>query len=151
MPAFDPVRLKNDVPLSDIYQEVILDHNKKPRNFAVLNDASHHSHGVNPLCGDDYHLYLKVDPSGTIQNASFQGSGCAISKASASMLTTSIKGKKIEEAEALKDKFLKLVTCGEYADTKELGSLRAFQGVRMFPVRVKCATMIWHALEDALR
>lgn len=149
--TIDPSKLKTQVPLSDIYQEVILDHNKNPRNFSALPDSNRHTHGYNPLCGDDYNLYLKVNPDGTIEKASFQGTGCAISKASASMLTTSVKGKKVAEAEALKDKFLKLVTCGEYADTKELGSLRAFQGVRMFPVRVKCATMIWHALEEALK
>jgi nitrogen fixation NifU-like protein len=108
---------------------------------------------VNPLCGDDYHLYLRLE-GGVIRDAAFQGQGCAISKASASMLTQSVKGKTVGEAETLKDRFLELATRGCTGEVKEpdkLGSLVAFQGIRRFPVRVKCATLVWHALEDALK
>ena len=142
------------IPLDQIYQDVILDHNRNPRNFKEIAGATHHSHGVNPLCGDDYHLYLSVSPDGVVRDAGFQGAGCAISKASASMLTQAVKGKTVQEAGALKDKFITLATRDcvmDVQDPKSLGSLVAFQGVRRFPIRVKCATLIWHALEDALR
>lgn len=143
------------IPLDQIYQEVILDHNRKPRNFRVIPDASHSSHGVNPLCGDDYRLYLKVGGDGMIQDAAFQGAGCAISKASASMLTQAVKGKPVSAAADLKEKFIRLATRGcvasEVPDPDALGSLVAFEGIRRFPIRVKCATLVWHALEDALK
>lgn len=141
------------IPLSEIYQEVILDHNRRPRNFKVLTDASHSSHGINPLCGDDYYLYLKVGAQDVIEEVGFQGTGCAISRASASMLTQAIKGKPVREASALKERFIALATRDcvvGVKDPKILGSLIAFEGVRRFPVRVKCATLIWHTLEDAL-
>lgn len=141
------------IPIDEIYQEVILDHNRKPRNFGGLAQATHSSHAYNPLCGDDFHLYLSVSDEGIVEETAFQGSGCAISKASASMMTQMIKGKSVREAEDLKEKFVALATRGCIAEVKEpkaLGSLIAFQGVRRFPIRVKCATLIWHALEDAL-
>ena len=139
--------------LDKLYQEVILDHNRRPRNFQTLPGATQYSHGFNPLCGDDYHLYLEVDPQGTIQNVGFQGNGCAISKSSASIMTTMIKGKNLAEAEKLKDDFLAMMTqedCPQ-ARKSEVGRLVIFEGVKEFPVRVKCATLIWHALVDALQ
>ncbi len=142
------------LPLEQIYQETILDHNKKPRNFREIAGANKKSHGVNPLCGDDYHVYLKVSPQGMIEDAAFQGTGCAISKASASILTQMVKGKTLAEAGALKDKFVQLVTrdcVTEIKDPQSLGSLVAFEGVRRFPVRVKCATLAWHTLADAIQ
>lgn len=138
--------------LEHLYQEVILDHNKNPRNFKELPDATEYSHGVNPLCGDNYHLYLKVD-KGQIQDIGFTGMGCAISKASASMMTTLVKGKPVEEAEKLKTNFLDMMTLETVPPNikSEAGRMVMFQGVREFPVRVKCATLIWHALNDALK
>ena len=142
------------IPLEQIYQETILDHNRKPRNFKEVPGADKHSHGINPLCGDDYHIYLKTSPDGVISDVGFQGSGCAISKASASMLTQAVKGKKLEEALELKEKFIGLVTrdcVTEKRDPQALGSLMSFEGVRRFPIRVKCATLIWHAMSDAIQ
>jgi nitrogen fixation protein NifU and related proteins len=139
------------IPLDEIYQEVVLDHNRKPRNFKTLSNPSHQSHGYNPLCGDDYQLYLSVDGNGLINEASFQGLGCAISKASASMLTQSVKGKRIEEVLGLKEQFVKMCTQEMRPDEEEnLGDLVIFEGVKKFPIRVKCATMIWHTLANAL-
>ncbi|MBI3251863.1 MAG: SUF system NifU family Fe-S cluster assembly protein [Candidatus Omnitrophica bacterium] len=141
-----------EVKLNDLYQEVILDHNRRPRNFRKPEGATHYSHGRNPLCGDDYHLYLKVDGSGKIESVGFEGSGCAISKSSASMMTSFIEGKPVKDAEALKNQFLRFLTRDPVSeDTRAaVGRLKIFEGVRQFPVRVKCATLIWHALEDAL-
>lgn len=138
--------------LNNLYQEVILDHNKKPRNFKALEAPTHYSHGVNPLCGDDYHLYLQI-ADGVIQDVGFQGSGCAISKSSASLLTTLIKGKTPEEAAKLQENVLYLMTHDQVPEAckKESGRMVIFEGVREFPVRVKCATLIWHALQDALK
>jgi nitrogen fixation NifU-like protein len=138
--------------LRDLYQQVILDHQKKPRNFRALPMANRHAEGFNPLCGDKVHLYLKVE-NGVIKDVGFQGTGCAISTASASMMTESIKGKTPAEAEAIFEKFQKLVTSdsNEAADGgPELGKLEVFSGVREFPVRVKCATLAWHTLRAAL-
>ena len=142
-----------EVKLDDLYQEVILDHNKKPRNYGKLENANAYSHGHNPLCGDDFHLYLYVDPSGTIKKVAFEGQGCAISKSSASLMTTAIEGKSVKEAEALEKSFVGLLTKGEVSDKarESVGKLKFFEGVRQFPVRVKCATLIWHALADALK
>lgn len=139
--------------LSRLYQEVILDHNRRPRNFKEIANATQYSHGRNPLCGDDYHLYLAVDSKGVIQDVGFQGSGCAISKSSASMMTSLIKEKSAAEAERLKDSFLDFMTKDAVLpETKEgVGRLNLFEGVKEFPVRVKCATLIWHALQDALK
>ena len=142
-----------NVKLDDLYQEVILDHNRRPRNFRKLDDANAYSHGVNPLCGDDYHLYLYIDDGGIIKKVGFEGQGCAISKSSASIMTTMIEGKTLAEAEELGKNFVHLITNGEAADTlrSKVGRLKICEGVRQFPVRVKCATLIWHALADALK
>jgi len=136
--------------LSQLYQEVILDHNKKPRNFGKLQDANRHADGFNPLCGDKINLYLKVE-DGVVKDIRFEGSGCAISTASASMMTTSLKGKTVEEAEALFGKFHQMVTGQPGAVSGgDLGKLAVFSGVSEFPVRVKCATLAWHTLHAAL-
>lgn len=137
--------------LEQLYQETILEHNKNPQNFRVLDDCTHCSHGKNPLCGDDYYIYLKVKDN-VIEDASFQGHGCAISKSSASILTTAIKGKTLQETMALKEHFINMITkeCdGNCAAC--LGKLKIFEGVKKYPVRVKCATLIWRALEDAIQ
>lgn len=142
-----------EVKLDDLYQEVILDHNRRPRNFHKLDDANAYSHGVNPLCGDDYELYLSVDNSGIIRKAAFQGQGCAISKSSASILTTMVEGKSLKEAGELKENFIHLLTDPKESENtrSKVGKLKLFEGVRQFPVRVKCATLIWHALADAMK
>ena len=134
--------------LSELYQELILDHNKNPRNFRKLEGANRSAEGFNPLCGDKLTLYLKLE-NGVVADISFQGSGCAISTASASLMTTTLKGKSIEETEALFENFHRLLT-GHSADTARLGKLAAFCGVSEFPVRVKCATLAWHTLRAAL-
>jgi nitrogen fixation NifU-like protein len=135
--------------LSDLYQEVILDHNRRPRNFHVLAGASHSAEGYNPLCGDRLTLYLKVDGD-TIEEVSFEGAGCAISKASASMMTDALKGRSIADADALFDRFHRMVTTPPSEPVEDLGKLSAFAGVREFPVRVKCASLAWHTLKAAL-
>ena len=135
--------------LSDLYQEVILDHNRRPRNFHALAGASHGAEGYNPLCGDRLTLYLKVDGD-TIEEVSFEGAGCAISKASASMMTDALKGRSIAEADALFDRFHRMVTTPPSEPVEDLGKLSAFAGVREFPVRVKCASLAWHTLKAAL-
>lgn len=138
--------------LTDLYQEVILDHNKSPRNFHRLRDANRTAEGYNPLCGDKVTVYVKLNGD-VIQEISFEGSGCAISKASASMMTDSLKGKTAAEAEALFDSVHKMLT-GEMdpkADSLELGKLAVLSGVCNFPARVKCATLSWHTLHAALK
>jgi len=135
--------------LTDLYQEVILDHNKRPRNFGVLADANHSADGYNPLCGDKVHLSLRVDDD-IVTNVAFQGSGCAISKASASMMTDSIKGRSVAEARDLFARFHQMVTTPPDQPTEDLGKLSALSGVREFPVRVKCASLAWHTLKAAL-
>lgn len=133
-----------------LYQELILDHNRKPKNFRVMDHADREVIGNNPLCGDQLTLWLKMDKD-RIADVSFQGQGCAISKASASMMTTAVKGKTRQEAEVLFDKFHDLVTGKlDEAHQKELGALRAFGGVSKFPLRVKCASLAWHTLKSAL-
>ena len=138
--------------LRELYQATILGHNKKPRNFRVIEDASHEADGHNPLCGDQLTLYAKVGPSGTLEDVAFQGSGCAISKASASLMTDHVKGKSLEAIESDFDRFHELVTSSpsEAANTDGLGKLAVFAGVREYPMRVKCATLAWHALRAAL-
>ena len=136
--------------LDDLYQEVILDHNKKPRNFRRLEDANRTAEGFNPLCGDQITVYLVVQ-DGLIRDIAFQGSGCAISKASASLMTSSLKGKSEREAEALFGRFHDLVTSDAPADSDALGKLAVFSGVREFPARVKCASLCWHTLRAALQ
>ena len=137
--------------LSDLYQEVILDHNKTPRNFRAVEGATHSGLGHNPLCGDQLALYVKVE-DGVIRDIGFQGKGCAISKASASLMTEAVKGKTIEEAEALFQRFHDLLTGPPdvKADARSFGKLAVFSGVREFPARVKCATLAWHTLHSAL-
>ena len=141
------------VKLGDLYQEVILDHNRHPRNFGKLADPTVTTHGVNPLCGDDYHLYLKMDDGGVIRQVRFEGQGCAISKSSASLMTAAIAGKSARQAEELKDHFIHLLTDSAVteADRAGVGRLQFFEGVKNFPIRVKCATLIWRALEAALK
>jgi nitrogen fixation NifU-like protein len=136
--------------INELYQEVILDHNREPRNFQKLAGANRQGVGYNPLCGDKVTVYLKLDGD-RIQEVSFLGSGCAISKASASMMTTSVKGKTREEIGQLFEVFHKMVT-GKLDSSKveELGKLKVFAGVSEFPARVKCATLAWHTLEAAL-
>ena len=134
--------------LRDLYQEVILEHSKKPRNYGLLPSANHKAEGYNPLCGDHYTIVVNVE-NGAIAEIAFQGAGCAISKASASMMTQSLKGKTTEEAEALFTRFHDLVT-GHSGDTDALGKLAVFAGVSEFPLRVKCATLAWHAMRAAL-
>jgi nitrogen fixation NifU-like protein len=137
--------------LSELYQQVILDHNKKPRNFRKLDAANRHAEGHNPLCGDQLTVYMQVEGD-VVQDISFEGSGCAISKASASMMTQSIKGKSRQEAEILFNEFHRMVT-GELDQETEphnLGRLTIFSGVREFPARVKCASLSWHTMHAAL-
>ena len=135
--------------LNDLYQEVILDHNKRPRNFRVVESPSHHAEGFNPLCGDQLTLTLRVDGE-TITDVGFQGSGCAISKASASLMTDAIKGKSLPEAQALFQRFHSMVTTPPAEPVENMGKLSVLAGVREFPVRVKCASLAWHTLKAAL-
>ncbi len=137
--------------LSELYQQVILDHNKKPRNFHKLENANRSAEGYNPLCGDHLNVYLRVDDD-QVQEVSFEGSGCAISKASASMMTQAVKGKTKAEAEALFNEFHRMATgeLDEEAEDNHLGKLTIFAGVRDFPARVKCATLSWHTMHAAL-
>jgi nitrogen fixation NifU-like protein len=137
--------------LRDLYQEVILDHSKRPRNFRTLPDADRQAEGYNPLCGDRETIYLKLDGD-LVRDASFQGAGCAISTASASMMTESLKGKNRAEAEALFERFHDLIIGGHNAPPggPALGKLEVFSGVREYPVRIKCATLPWHTMKAAL-
>jgi nitrogen fixation NifU-like protein len=135
--------------LSDLYQDLIKDHSKRPRNFRVLEDANRRLEGYNPLCGDRFTVYLKLEGD-VVKDVAFQGSGCAISTASASIMTQALKGKTRAEAEELFQKFHQLLTTDAPADEEELGKLSVFAGVRRFPVRVKCATLAWHTLRAAL-
>ena len=137
--------------LSELYQQVILDHNKKPRNFRKLENASHTAEGYNPLCGDHLTVYLDLE-NDLVKEVGFEGSGCAISKAAASMMTQAVKGKSKEQAENLFQEFHSMVTgeLNEETEENNLGNLKIFAGVRDFPVRVKCATLPWHTLHAAL-
>ena len=140
-----------DDTLRELYQEVILDHAKHPRHFGKLEHPTHSGQGFNPLCGDRFTIYLDLDGD-SIRDIAFQGSGCAISKASASMMTQSLKGKTKADAEKLFGRFHEMVTGHDApgADQSELGKLAVFSGVSEFPVRVKCATLAWHTLQAAL-
>jgi nitrogen fixation NifU-like protein len=131
--------------LRDLYQEVILDHNRRPRNFGTLPSPNHHAEGYNPLCGDKVTVFLDLQDD-RIQDVAFQGAGCAISTASASLMTEALKGRTVEEARELFHGFHELVTTGAGEDSEELGKLAVFSGVREFPMRVKCATLAWHTL-----
>jgi len=139
--------------LRDLYRELILDHARKPRHFGKLDGATHVAEGINPLCGDKLKLYLQLDDAGQIRDAKFEGSGCAISVASASLLTDSVIG--LSENDAL-EKFAVVISRLTGADREsgaqsDLGKLRALEGVREFPTRVKCATLAWHALHTAIK
>ncbi len=137
---------------SELYQQTILDHNRKPRNFGPLERPTRTCHGHNPLCGDDMTVYVRTDDQGRIEAVSFQGSGCAISKASASMMTQALSGKTVEEARVVFDEFHRMLL-GEFdPETSEhhLGKLKIFKGVREFPSRIKCASLAWHAVHAAL-
>tara|TARA_R110001583_G_scaffold41891_2_gene133188 strand:- start:14508 stop:14960 length:453 start_codon:yes stop_codon:yes gene_type:complete len=138
----------SNADLRDLYQEVIMDHNKKPRNFREMADANHLAHGNNPLCGDTLVVFLKLNGD-VIEDVSFQGSGCAISVSSASMMTEALKGKTLAEAEALYELVHKQMT-GEEIDSSSLGKLAVLSGVKEFPARVKCATLSWHTLHAAM-
>lgn len=136
--------------LRELYQQVILDHNKNPRNYHEMPDATNRVDGYNPLCGDHYTVFLKTDGD-TIREVSFTGSGCAISKASASVMSSTVKGKSKEEADRLFETFHRLVTGDQSGlSAADLGRLAAFSGVSEFPARVKCATLAWHTLRSAL-
>ncbi len=136
--------------LRDLYQEVIFDHYRKPRNFHPLAGANHQAEGYNPLCGDKVTVYLRVE-DGIIEDLSFEGSGCAISTASASLMTEALKGKPVAQVEHLFEDFHRMVTGAEAASPAGLGKLEVLAGVREFPARVKCATLVWHALQAALQ
>lgn len=137
--------------LDELYKQVILDHNKSPRNYGILHQHTHSAEGHNPLCGDHIDIYLEMDGD-KIKDISFSGSGCAISKASASIMTTVMKGKTVEEAKVLFDEFHEVVTSDPTSeiDDTNLGKLSVFCGVREFPARVKCASLAWHTLTNAL-
>ncbi len=139
-----------EAELRELYQQVILDHNSAPRNYGKLEPHTHEAEGDNPLCGDHLHLYLDIE-DGVIKEVKFEGEGCAISKASASVMTTVLKGKTVEEARQLFKRFHDLVTKdGDIPDFDTLGKLAVFAGVRDYPVRVKCASLAWHTLQQAL-
>jgi nitrogen fixation NifU-like protein len=136
--------------LTELYQNVILEHNRSPRNYRVMEDANRSAQGSNPLCGDQVCVWLRMEGD-VIKEATFQGSGCAISRASASLMTAAVIGKTRAEAEALFDRFQRLVT-GRLApqETETLGKLAVFSGVSEFPIRVKCASLAWHAMREAV-
>jgi nitrogen fixation protein NifU and related proteins len=135
--------------LTDLYQEVILDHNRRPRNFRVLDKPSHHAEGYNPLCGDRLDLFVSVEAD-RIADVGFQGSGCAISKASASLMTDAVKGRSLAEVRDLFTRFHRMVTTPPDRAVEDMGKLSVLAGVREFPVRVKCASLAWHTLKAAL-
>ena len=136
--------------LRDLYQEVILDHNKHPHNFGELDGADRHADGYNPLCGDKLAVYVNLDGE-VISDVSFLGSGCAISKASASLMTDAVKGKTLSEARVLFEQFLRLVTDDSVdVESEQMGKLAVFGGVREYPTRVKCASLAWHTLRAAV-
>lgn len=143
--------------LRELYQEVILDHGKNPRNYRELPDASCQAHGDNPICGDKITVYLKLNKDGLIEDASFQGRGCAISQASASMMTEIVAGRTVENARAIFERFHKMVTEDGFelsleddADAEAFERLQVLSGVRQFPMRVKCATLAWHTMQAAV-
>ena len=139
--------------LRDLYQQVIVDHNKSPRNFGKLAAFNHEADGYNPLCGDRLHVYLKVGDDGLIEDVSFEGEGCAISVASASLMTESMKGRSVAEFDKLFEGFQHMVTSdlGEEPDEEHLGKLAVLSGVREFPSRIKCAILCWHTMKSAVK
>jgi len=142
---------KQQANLEALYQEVILDHNRKPRNFREMENADHHIHGRNPLCGDEVTVYVKLDGD-RVADVSFKGQGCAVSKSAASLMTAAVKGKSVDETMRLFDRFHDMIT-GKMtdADREQMGSLAALGGVSKFPLRVKCASLAWHALKSSLQ
>ncbi len=134
---------------AEIYQAMILEHNKKPRNFKRLDLPTHQAEGFNPLCGDHFIVYLKVDSNNNIEELSFEGSGCAISKASASMMTTELRGKSMAHALETFENFHQLLL-GKGGDAEKLGKLQVFSGIWKYPSRVKCASLSWHAMKNAI-
>lgn len=136
--------------LQDLYQEVIVDHNKSPRNFHKMDNASHHAEGYNPLCGDHFTVYMLVTENNVITDISFTGHGCAISTASASLMTDALKGKTLDVAEKLFNDFHDLIATEKSVEMSKLGKLTVLAGVKEFPARVKCATLAWHALHGAM-
>jgi nitrogen fixation NifU-like protein len=134
---------------NQMYQTLIIEHDRSPRNYKRLDAPTHHAEGRNPLCGDEVSLDLTLDAEGVITEVGFQGQGCAVSKASSSMMTTAIKGKTVPEALELFDQFHAMLT-GQPGDRDALGKLVAFEGLAVYPMRVKCATMAWHTLKEAL-
>lgn len=136
--------------LRELYQEVILDHNKQPRNFHPVDPHSHEANGYNPLCGDKVTIQLRLDDAGRIEDIGFQGDGCAISTASASIMTEMLKGHTVDEARAMFERFHHLVTDDDAQPDPSLGKLGVLAGVRDYPMRVKCATLAWHTLQAAL-
>ena len=144
-----------DDDIRELYQEVILDHGKNPRNFRHPDDASHEAHGNNPLCGDRLTVYVRLGDDRRVEDVAFEGRGCAISVASASMMTDIVRGKTVAQVEALFDDFHKMCTGADVGDAPpefedELVKLRVLSGVRQFPMRVKCATLAWHTLNEAV-
>ena len=136
--------------LRQLYESMILEHHRNPRNYRSIPECSHSSHGKNPLCGDDFFVFLTIK-NDTIEDISFFGDGCAISKSSGSLMTEFLKGKTVQHAIDTKDAFIKLVTTDmDESEKKMLGKLTVFEGVKAYPVRVKCAALVWRALEDAL-
>jgi nitrogen fixation NifU-like protein len=139
----------NEIDVADLYQELIVDHSRRPRNFRRLEDATHQAEGFNPLCGDKVKVYVNLEAD-IVRDVSFEGEGCAISKASASLMTESVKGKSKAQVERLFSRFHALATGRTDSDAAPLGKLAAFSGLRGFPARVKCATLAWHTLRSAL-
>jgi nitrogen fixation NifU-like protein len=135
--------------LSELYQEVILDHNRRPHNFRVIDDASAKQEGFNPLCGDRLTLFIKLEGD-VIRDVAFQGTGCAISKASASLMTDALKGKTVPEARALFEEFHNMITSNPDTPPADMGKLSVLAGVREFPTRVKCASLAWHTMKAAV-
>ena len=136
--------------LADLYRDVIIDHNRKPRNFRKIPPPCRDAEGHNPLCGDKLHVYARVDDAGRIEDLAFEGSGCAISVASASLMTEALKGTSLAEAESLFERVHGMLTGREEPDIAALGKLAALGGVREFPTRVKCASLCWHTAHSAL-
>ena len=141
--------------LKELYQDIILEHGKSPRNFGKCNGYNHEAKGYNPLCGDKVHVYLKLDNGNRVENLTFEGDGCAISLASASIMTESIKGKSLEETKEIKNAFLNMIKKtseiqSNYLDEDQKTKLMSLSGVKQFPMRVKCATLSWHTLVSAM-
>jgi nitrogen fixation NifU-like protein len=135
--------------MAELYQSVIVEHDRSPRNCRIMADATHRAEGRNPLCGDEITVELKMDEDNRVADIAFQAKGCAISRASASLMTTALKGKSAAEARELFERFHGLMTGSDVAPS-QLGKLEAFRGVAEFPMRVKCATLAWHAMKEAL-